>query len=65
MLMIEFDTWRSQQRPDHQESDEDSFETFYEHNYFRKSTVEILKKLAYEIYELQVCMEGVLEELED
>lgn len=64
MLMNEYDEWRSEQSADLQEIDEDNFSIFFQQRSFGKTFVEMMALLAYEIYELQVCMEGVVEDMD-
>jgi hypothetical protein len=65
MLMDEFKTWRY--RSDNHsalgsEESPDNFSIFYQEYTVGKNFMEMLNDLAYQIYELQTCMEGILEE---
>lgn len=46
------------------EDSPDNFSIFYQYYCVGKGFMEMLADLAYEVYELQVCMEGILEDLE-
>ncbi len=41
---------------------EDLFDVFYQNSITGRAFVEMLKDLAFEIYQLQVCVEGLIEE---
>lgn len=68
--MVEFDDWCLENRVF---PSEDGISKFLDWKYNKKpelesgkmpSLLEILSSLAFEIYELQVCMEGILEDEE-
>lgn len=65
MLMDEFKDWRY--RSDNHsslgsEESPENFSIFYQHYSCGKNFMEMLYDLAYQIYELQTCMEGLIEE---
>lgn len=63
MLMDEYVEWKSEQKSELLGWDEeDQFSVFYQHRCFGKTFVEMLHALAYEVYELQVCVEGLIED---
>ncbi len=64
MLMEDFKDWKSHRsRLDFSiMEDEDVFKMFCGVKFKERDLVDIIKCLAYEVYELQVCMEGILED---
>jgi hypothetical protein len=46
------------------EDSEDNFGIFYQYYTQQQSFFEMLAKLAHQIYELQVCMEGIIQDQE-
>lgn len=46
------------------EDSADNFSIFYQHHCVGKGWFEMLADLAYQVYELQVCIDGILEDLE-
>ena len=66
-MMEAFEEWRKQpdnHSPYGDEDSEENFSIFYQHLCFGKGFVAMLADLAYQVYELQVCMEGVIEDME-
>ena len=67
MLMERFNEWRYQQDNVNVFRNEkifDNFSIFYQEDCIGKGFMEILCDLAYQIYELQTCVEGLLEDNE-
>lgn len=67
MLMDEFKKWRY--LPDNlsslgTEDSEDNFGIFYQYYTQQQSFFDMLTKLAHQIYELQVCVEGLIQDQE-
>jgi hypothetical protein len=46
------------------EVSKDNFSIFYQNHTFGQNFAEMLHNLAYQVYELQVCMEGMIEDHE-
>lgn len=44
--------------------DEDMFTFFFNHQNANKNAAEVIVNLAYQIYQLQVCVDGLIEDLE-
>lgn len=65
MLMQELDTWKCKKDLFGCEIDEDLFGIFVQEYFCGKSWCEMFAILAYQIYELQVCIEGLLEDMDD
>ena len=65
MLMESLERWVKEQNPplSIRDLDEDTFSIFYQEFSAGKTFVEMLCLLAYETYELQVCMDGILEDI--
>ena len=64
MLMEALDKWKCDKNMFGCEIDEDLFGIFVQEYFVGKSWVEMFAALAYQTYELQVCMEGLLEDVE-
>ena len=66
MLMEAVEKWRKKQAPPMFKSDIDEgiFSIFFQEHCVGKSFMVMLTELAYEIYELQVCVDGLLEDNE-
>lgn len=45
------------------EMDEDYFDVFYQENSIGKNFMSLLAELGYQIYELQICIEGLIEDI--
>lgn len=66
MLMDSFNKWRLDKNNGSAlgaEESEDNFSIFYQQDRFTKTPYEIQCDLAYQIYQLQVCVEGLIEEM--
>lgn len=67
MLMEEFKKWRTNPNnlsPYADEDSEDNFSIFYQHHCVGKGFMLMLCDLAYQVYELQEIVEGLIEDLE-
>lgn len=64
MLMEEFQKWKESKECVY-DDDRDKFDIFYQHKYACKPFVEIMADLAYQIYHIQVCIEGLVEDAGD
>lgn len=66
MLMEDIEKWRKKQAPPMFKSDidEDIFSVFFQEHSVGKGFMQMISELAYEIYELQVCVDGLLEDNE-
>lgn len=66
MMMQEYQAWlKSDNKSELGDEDSpDNFSIFYQHNRVGKGFMEMLSDLAYQVYELQVIVEGLLEDLE-
>lgn len=66
MLIEAVEKWRKKQTPPMFKSDidEDIFSIFFQEHCVGKSFMIMLTELAYEVYELQVCVDGLLEDNE-
>ncbi len=64
MLLDEFNKWclTSECKSLPYKETEDLFDVFYQHQTMGKTFFEMVKDLAFEIYQLQVCVEGLIEE---
>lgn len=65
MLMERLEKWKCDKGMFGCEVDEDIFGIFVQESFVGKSWVEMFAALAYEVYELQVCMEGLIEDMEN
>ena len=67
MIFEELEKWRLKQSPCIllNEIDEDNFSSFYQEQNCGKTFFEMMSALAYEIYELQVCVDGLIQELDN
>jgi hypothetical protein len=64
MLMDALTKWKCKKDMFGCEIDEDLFSIFYQEYSCGKSFCEMFCDLAYQIYELQVCVDGLLEDLD-
>jgi len=64
MLMEEFEEWIEDEEIGElmPEDDKDNFSLFYQRYCTGKMLPEILCAIAYEVYHLQVCIEGLIED---
>jgi hypothetical protein len=62
MFMQEFEKWRLNHSVFEDEIDQDVFEEFFQDYFCGQSIMEVLAELAFQIYEAQICIEGLLEE---
>jgi hypothetical protein len=62
MLMEELNSWKIKNNMFGCEVDEDCFSIFYQEQSCGKTFFEMLYLLAYQIYQLQECVEGLLED---
>ena len=62
MLMQKFEEWKIAKDLIGCEIDEDLFSVFYQEISAGKTFMEMLCLLAYQMYEVQICMEGLIEE---
>lgn len=47
------------------EIDEDNFSIFFQDTALGKSILEMMSSLAYSLYEAEVCIEGLIEDMEE
>ncbi len=65
MLMIEYNKFIENGRAKNLPyDDEDMFIFFFNHQNANKNAAEVIVNLAYQIYQLQVCVDGLIEDLE-
>ena len=67
MLMKDFHKWRMDPKncsPHHDGCSKECFEEFYCSSTEHKSLLIVMQELAYQIYELQVCIDGLIEDQE-
>ena len=66
MLMESLEKWRKSREPMlfRSDIDEDSFSIFFQEHSAGKTFMQMLNDLAMDVYELQVCVDGLLEDLE-
>lgn len=67
MLMPAFKKWRIDPNNKSSLGDEDSednFSIFFQHHCFGKNFMDMLSDLAYQVYELQVVVDGLIEDME-
>ena len=62
MLMEKLNAWKMVNNQFGCEVDENLFSMFFQENEFGKTFFENICDLAYEVYQLQICMEGLLED---
>lgn len=62
MFMDQFEKWDKVDGSKHDYEMEDRFSIFYQQQMAGKSFFEMLYELAYQMYEMQVCIEGLLED---
>jgi hypothetical protein len=64
---MKFEEWKIKNNVPDCEVDEDIFNSFFQDMNEREenTVIEILSYLAYQLYELQICIEGVILEQED
>jgi hypothetical protein len=62
MLMQELDEWKIENDLVGCEIDETLFNSFMKDTHLENSLRDVISCLAYQIYELQVCVEGMLED---
>lgn len=63
MLMQNYHNWREVGRAKNLPyDDEDLFHFFFNHASHEKSAAKVISDLAYEVYQMQVCLEGMLED---
>jgi len=60
MLMEDFKQWQKNSRVHHE--DQETFEIFLEEYTFGKGFAELINDLAWQLYEMQVIIEGFLED---
>jgi len=68
MLMEDFEEWAERYRDLHPEckmKENLLFEIFYQQHSVGKSFMELLAESAFELYQAQVCIEGLLEDIEE
>lgn len=64
MLMTKFDEWRAE-HTENSEANEDNFSIFFQYTSFDLTFVEMLVDLAYQVYELQIVVDGLIEDSEE
>ena len=65
MLMEDFNAWiYKKNHPFLSDNIKDNFEIFYQENQFGKTFFDMLAELAYQIYEMQECIEGIIEDMD-
>lgn len=64
MLLHQLEKWKNKKQMLDYQIDQDIFASFYEEVTNGSDLFEMITTLAYQIYEMQVCMEGILEDLE-
>ena len=66
MLLENLEKWCQHQNPPipMEEVNEDVFSVFYQEHSVGKGFVMMLSDLAYEVFQLQVCIEGLIEDNE-
>lgn len=68
MLMHDFEDWGASYadlNPDCELKEDELFEIFYQQHHVGKGFMLMMCELAFEIYQLQVCVEGLLEDIEE
>lgn len=64
MITDQLDAWKVKKEMFGCEIDEDLFSIFFQEQYIGKSFMEIMCDLAYAIHELEVCVDGLIEDVE-
>jgi hypothetical protein len=72
MLMQEFEEWREENEiqyeilsKDPSQKEYNLFSIFYQNRSFGENFSEMCMNLAFDIYNLQVCVEGLIEDMEE
>lgn len=68
MILQDFKNWAISYidlNPDYELKEDELFEIFYQHHHVGRNFMLMMCELAYEIYQLQVCVEGILKDIEE